>query len=62
MKTLIYKKHIIVLNPETIQIFRGKDLIQENTIYFNNRQRSLKEAKEIVKLQANKYKKLSIYV
>lgn len=59
MKTLIYKKHIIVLNPETIQIFRGKDLIQENTIYFNNRQRSLKEAKEIVKSQQNK--KLSIY-
>ena len=59
MKTLIYKKHIIVLNPETIQIFRGKDLIQENTIYFNNRQRSLKEVKEIVKSQQNK--KLSIY-
>jgi hypothetical protein len=60
MKTLIYKKHIIVLNPETIQIFRGKDLIQENAIYFNNKQRSLKEAKEIVKSQQNK--KLSIYV
>lgn len=60
MKTLIYKKHIIVLNPESIQIFKGKDLIQENTVYFNNRQRSLKEAKEIVKSQQSK--KLSIYI